>query len=177
MRKKRNDGHCLYPFRIQGKDATLDPAEKEGGKRTDVAQRTDYARVRHERATVVAQHRDAANAHARKHARHAHVHGCRRAGSLFHESTRLPHTEEEKASSVEVIGRVYTGRCWILFAEDSDKRPSTSFPLATSASCDSTDTARDITLSNDTFSPLPTSSFSFAPLLAPLPRLEGELET
>lgn len=77
-------------------------------------------------------------------------------------STRLPHTEEEKAS-VEVIGWVYTGRCWILFAEDSDKRPSTSFPLATSASCDSTDTARDITLSNDTFSPLPTSSFSFAP--------------
>lgn len=65
MRKKRNDGHCLYPFRIRGKDATLDPAEKEGGKRTDVAQRTDYARVRHERATVVAQHRDAANAHAR----------------------------------------------------------------------------------------------------------------
>lgn len=35
-------------------------------------------------------------------------------------------------SFVEVIGWVYTGRCWILFAEDSDKRPSTSFPLATS---------------------------------------------
>lgn len=168
MRKKRNDGHCLYPFRIQGKDATLDPAEKEGGKRTDVAQRTDYARVRHERATVVAQQRRGKR--ARTQARTTCIRTRLPArGFSFPRSTRLPHTEEEKASSVEVIGRVYTGRCWILFAEDSDKRPSTSFPLATSASCDSTDTARDITLSNDTFSPLPTSSFSFAPLLAPLP--------
>lgn len=146
-------------------------------EQSDVARQTDYARVRHERATVVARaHRDAANAHARMQARTYTVAVARVLFST--RSTRLPHTEEEKAS-VEVIGWVYTGRCWILFAEDSDKRPSTSFPLATSASCDSTDTARDITLSNDTFSPLPTSSFSFAPPLPPLPfpRLEGELET
>lgn len=43
-------------------------------------------------------------------------------------------------SFVEVVEWEYSGRCWILFAEDSDKRPSTSLPLAPSASTTTTTT-------------------------------------
>lgn len=108
-----------------------------------------------------------------------HTSNDTRAHTHTHTHTRLPSRSSYTSlfstvacahgeSFVEVIGWVYTGRCWILFAEDSDKRPSTSFPLATSRRLPATvPTPCAISPSlHDTFASS-TSSFSIS--LCPLP--------
>lgn len=178
--QRRNDVHCLYPFRSRiGEERRKTRSGRKRrweANRRGAANRLCACTTRASDICVAYKHRDAANARSRTHAR-TRLPSC--ASSLFHgrrgcRTQSRRRRRRRRKLSVEVIGWVYTGRCWILFAEDSDKRPSTSFPLATSASCDSTDTARDITLSNDTFSPLPTSSFSFSPRLRSPPPLRSK---
>lgn len=96
------------------------------------------------------------------------MHNTKPAQTPAHLHSRIPHTRLPLWASRPEEGLrrwwgEYSGLCWILFAEDSDKRPSTSLPLAPSASTTTTITAT-ATAAAPSRPPLPPSTPSFSHL-------------